>query len=43
MSAIDVRQGATAVDEIHRIDRGSACIEEKRARGGGAHARRVAT
>ena len=42
MTAIDVVQGGTVVDEIHHIDRGWACIEEKFAQGG-ALVRRVAT
>ena len=34
MTGIEVAQGVSAVDEIHRIDRGRGCIEEKLARGG---------
>ena len=33
MTAIDVGQGKTVVDEIRHIDRGWACIEEKLAQG----------
>ena len=34
MTAIDVGQGGTVVDEIHHVDRGYECIEEKLAQGG---------
>ena len=40
MTAIDVGQGETEVDEIHHIDRGWECIEEKLAQGG-ARVRKV--
>ena len=34
MTAIDVGQGETEVDEIHHIDRGWECIEAKLVQGG---------
>ena len=42
MTAIDVVQGGTVVDEIRHVDRGWPCIEGKVAQGG-ALVRRVAT
>ena len=42
MTAIDVGQGLTEVDENRHIDRGWACIEEKLAQGR-TRVRRVGT
>ena len=42
MTAIDVSEGATMVDEIHHIDRGCERIEDEPARGG-ARVRTVPT